>query len=101
MSVVGMTSFAGIAGSVGVLQAMQAELAAVAAANEGASQAITPAGSEGASVMAMSQQRASSALFATHFALGIEQMMELNGAITAGSAAHEVADAGNAVMQLI
>lgn len=51
--------------------------------------------------MAMSQQRASSALFATHFALGIEQMMELNGAITAGSAAHEVADAGNAVMQLI
>ncbi|MDV3306324.1 hypothetical protein BB737_09600 [Mycobacterium avium subsp. hominissuis] len=101
MSVVGMTSFAGIAASVGTLQAMQAELAGVAAANEGASQAITPAGNEGASAMAMAQQKASSALFATQFALGIEQMMELNGAILSASAATEVTDAGNAVAQLV
>ena len=101
MSVVGMTSFAGMGTAVGVLQGIQSALAGFTAANEGASEALLPPGSEGASAMAMTQQRASSAAFASMFTAGIEQMMELNGSITTSSTATEVADAGNAVMSLV
>ncbi|MEB3022957.1 MULTISPECIES: hypothetical protein [Mycolicibacter] len=101
MSIVGMTSFAGIAGSVGVLEGIQSALGAFCAANQAASMAIMPPGSESASALAMAQQQAGSATYAANFLAGIEQMMELNGAILASSAATEITDAGNAVMSLI
>ncbi|MUL61038.1 hypothetical protein B5P44_00360 [Mycobacterium sp. CBMA 213] len=97
MGVVGMTSFAGMAGSTAVLEGMQAQLAAFAAANTAAAAALTPPGSEGASAVAMAQQQASEGEFAANFALALEQMTEFNGTLTAASTATQIMDAGNAL----
>lgn len=101
MGIVGMTSFAGIAGSVGVLQGIQSALGAFCAANQATAMAIMPPGAESASALAMGQQQAGSATYATNFLDGIQQMMQLNGAILASSAGTEITDAGNAAMSLI
>jgi hypothetical protein len=94
--IVGIATVPGMVGTVGALQGIQAELAAMAAANQGTSAAVLPAGAEGASALATAKHQATAADFAAQFELGLEQMMELSSTIQSASVAHVIADVGSA-----
>ncbi len=92
----GMVSMPAAAGSAAVLSGIQAQLAAMTAANAASSAAIIPPGLDGASARAVAQQAASAATFQTNFLLGIEQLMELSSTVGLASAAYEIHDAAGA-----
>lgn len=89
----GMVSTPAAVGSAGTLSAIQAQLAAMSAANAACSSMTIPPGLDGASARAVVQQLASAASFEANFLTGIEQMAELSATLVAASAAYDVHDA--------
>ena len=94
--IVGISSVPAMAGTVGVLQGIQAQLAGMGAANSGAAASVVGAGNEGASALAMAKQQMNAAQFAAAFNAGIEQMLELSTTIQAASATTVATDLGSA-----
>lgn len=94
--IVGIGSVPAMAGSVAVLQGIQAQLGAMTAANSAVAASVVPAGNEGASALAMAKQQMNAAQFAAAFGAGIEQMLELSTTIQAASASTVATDLGSA-----
>lgn len=94
--IVGIGSVPAMTGSVGVLQGIQAQLGAMAAANSAAAATVVGAGNEGASELAMAKQQMNAAHFAAMFGAGIEQMLELSTTIQAANATTVATDVASA-----
>lgn len=97
MGLLGMTSFAGMTGSQAVIQAIQAEMVAATVANAGVGSALTPPGTEGASVKAVATQVGNTQAYTAAFAAGLEQIEELITFVQSGNTAVELADLGSAI----
>lgn len=82
MSLYSVTGFGEIAAGNAAIQAIHSALTSASAVNEAAASAITPPGSEGASVRAVSQQMVSINHFGAMLAMGLEQLEERIGSTT-------------------
>ncbi len=89
----GMVSTPAAVGSAGALGAIQAQLAAMTAANAACQATALPPGLDGASARAVAQQLASAATFEANFLAGIEQMTELASTLVSAATAYDIKDA--------
>ncbi len=89
MGLFGIHSTEAMGGTIGVLGAIQAQIASAAAANGATAAAVIPAGNEGASARALLNQNANAAMFAKDFSLGLKEMMELLPTLTAATVTTE------------
>lgn len=93
---VGIQTFGGMVGTVAALNALQAQLETVTAANHAVAQTIAPPGSEGASDLAVAKQLANIEEFGLQFGGGLSQMQQLFMTMGMDSAAVMATDAASA-----
>lgn len=96
---VGITSLPAMAATHGVLQAVNAEVAAMTAALTASAATLVPPGMEGASAYASAAQIKEWISFGTNFGLGIEQFEEFLISIEMAKSATSITDIGAAARQ--
>lgn len=96
---VGITSLPAMAATHGVLQGINAEVAAMTATLTASAATLMPPGMEGASAYASAAQIEEWITFGTNFGMGIEQFEELLVSLEMAKSATTITDIGAAARQ--
>lgn len=94
--VVGIQSYAAVAGTTATTSAIQGTMVLANQAMTAAVNAVAPPGSEGASLMATLSNKANATDFGTKFAMGMTEMQMRNAAMSSYAGETAAADAAGA-----